>query len=123
MDAWHSHEVCIAYRLEKEIVAPCPYHYYPMEASFVTRLNDNLVGIIFIIHRELPYLPSKQIFETVNRLMNVRDSSQKKTYRKKVFSSLSHQENGYKLKLLLDFCLTWVIMATIKKQTTTTKIE
>lgn len=46
--------------------------------------------------------------------MNGRDGSQKKT--QEVFSSISHQGNGSKLKLPLDFCLTWVITAIIKKR-------
>lgn len=53
--------------------------------------------------------------------MNGRDGSQKKT--QEVFSSISHQGNGSKLKLPLDFCLTWVITAIIKNGRTRTKTK
>lgn len=51
--------------------------------------------------------------------MNGRDGSQKKT--QGVFSSISHQGDESKVKLPLDFCLTWVILAIIKNQRPRTK--
>lgn len=35
--------------------------------------------------------------------------------KQQVFSSISHQRDRSKLKLPLDFCLTWVRLAVIKK--------